>query len=80
METYWVPGVNYLGNYDRWTFAEFTEVYRIESDFEVRVTATKYLNALTEGGFLEKRKISRSNYHINLALNAIVTRENLRGE
>jgi type III restriction enzyme len=39
METYWVPGVNNLKQYGRWAFAEFTEVYQIESDFEVRVTA-----------------------------------------
>ena len=24
MDTYWVPGVNHLGTYGRWTFAEFT--------------------------------------------------------
>ena len=28
MDTYWVPGVNHLGTYGRWAFAEFTEVYR----------------------------------------------------
>lgn len=39
METYWVPGVNNLGNYGRWAFAEFTDVYEIESDFEVRLKA-----------------------------------------
>lgn len=33
METYWVPGVNNLGMYGRWAFAEFTDVYRIESEF-----------------------------------------------
>ena len=37
METYWVPGVNHLGAYGRWAFAEFTEVYQIEADFEARV-------------------------------------------
>jgi type III restriction enzyme len=37
METYWVPGVNHLGSYGRWAFAELTEVYRIQSDFEARV-------------------------------------------
>jgi type III restriction enzyme len=36
METYWVPGVNNLGTYGRWAFAEFTEVYRIESDFKAK--------------------------------------------
>lgn len=33
METYWVPGVNNLGQYGRWAFVEFTEVYQIEADF-----------------------------------------------
>ena len=33
MDTYWVPGVNNLGSYGRWAFAEFTEVYQIEADF-----------------------------------------------
>src|SRR5271170_2477941 len=37
MDTYWVPGVNHLGNYGRWAFSEFTEVYRIESDFKAKV-------------------------------------------
>ncbi len=39
METYWVPGVNNLGTYGRWAFAEFTEVYQIEADFEAKVEA-----------------------------------------
>src|ERR1019366_2648376 len=39
METYWVPGVNNLRNYGRWAFAEFTEVYEIESDFKAKVEA-----------------------------------------
>jgi len=37
METYWVPGVNHLGQYGRWTFAEFTEIYQIETDFAEKV-------------------------------------------
>ena len=39
METYWVPGVNNLGRFGRWAFAEFTDVDQIESDFEARVEA-----------------------------------------
>ena len=39
MENYWVPGVNYHGRYGRWAFAEFTDVYELESDFEARVEA-----------------------------------------
>ncbi len=37
METYWVPGVNHLGSYGRWAFAEFCDVYEIMSDFEAKV-------------------------------------------
>ena len=39
MEAYWVPGVNNHGQYGRWAFAEFIEVYQIEADFEARVEA-----------------------------------------
>jgi type III restriction enzyme len=39
METYWVPGVNHLGAYGRWAFAEFREIYEIGSEFEARVKA-----------------------------------------
>jgi len=37
MDTYWVPGVNNNGQYGRWAFAEFTEIYQIESDFKAKV-------------------------------------------
>jgi type III restriction enzyme len=37
MDTYWVPGVNNLKQYGRWAFAEFTEVYQIETDFAAKV-------------------------------------------
>ncbi len=30
METYWIPGVNNLGQFCRWAFTAFTEVFRIE--------------------------------------------------
>jgi type III restriction enzyme len=39
METYWVPGINHLKTYGRWSFAEFTEVYQIEVDFGEKVEA-----------------------------------------
>ncbi len=38
METYWAPGVNNDGRYGRWAFAEFTDVYEIESDFAAKVS------------------------------------------
>jgi type III restriction enzyme len=37
MDTYWVPAVNHLGTYGRWAFAEFTEIYQIESDFKAKI-------------------------------------------
>ena len=39
MDTYWVPGVNNHGRYGRWAFAEFTDVYEMQSDFEAKVEA-----------------------------------------
>jgi type III restriction enzyme len=39
MEAYWVPGVNNDGQYGRWAFAEFTDAYQIQADFEERVGA-----------------------------------------
>lgn len=33
MRTQWVPGVNALGTFGRWTFAEFRDVYEIEKAF-----------------------------------------------
>ena len=37
MDTYWIPGVNNLGAYGRWAFAEFTDVYQIQFDFEAKL-------------------------------------------
>ena len=37
MENYWIPGVNNLGTYGRWAFAEFGDVYQIEADFAAKV-------------------------------------------
>lgn len=39
METYWIPGVNNHGNYGRWSFAEFADVYEMQSDFAAKVEA-----------------------------------------
>jgi type III restriction enzyme len=49
MDTYWVPGVNHLGAHGRWAFAEFTDVYLIESDFkdEVEDAFDKMIEAAT---------------------------------
>ena len=39
MDTYWVPAVSNLRTLGRWAFAELTEIYRIESDFEAKVAS-----------------------------------------
>ena len=48
MDTYWVPGVNNLKQYGRWAFAEFTEVYQIEADFDAKVESefNKIINSV----------------------------------
>ena len=46
METYWVPGVNIHGRYGRWAFAEFTDVWEMQSDFEAKVQ--EHFNAMID--------------------------------
>jgi len=41
METYWVPGVNTLGTFGRWAFAEFTEVFTIREEFDSLVESLR---------------------------------------
>jgi len=56
----------------------YTKIEFVERDLKVsRLTATKYLEALCAGGFVQKVKVGRTNYYINLALNAILTRAEL---
>lgn len=51
----------------------YTKIEFLQKDLKVsRLTATKYLETLTESGFLEKQKIGRSNYYINHALTGIL--------
>ena len=47
METYWVPGVNNNGQYGRWAFAEFTEVYQIEAEFNSLIDSAAALPPLS---------------------------------
>jgi type III restriction enzyme len=46
MHAYWVPGVNNLGRFGRWAFAEFTSVYEIEADFNKLVAKFCALEAV----------------------------------
>jgi Fic family protein len=52
----------------------YTKIEFLQRDLGVsRLTATKYLEALTAAGLLQKRKIGRWNYFINPALTSILT-------
>jgi type III restriction enzyme len=39
MRAFWVPGVNNLGGFGRWAFAEFTAVYEMEAEFAKLIQA-----------------------------------------
>ena len=47
MEGYWVPGVNNLGTYGRWAFAELTDVWEIQSGLESEIES--HFAAMIEG-------------------------------
>ncbi|MEI6601611.1 MAG: Fic/DOC family N-terminal domain-containing protein, partial [Comamonadaceae bacterium] len=51
----------------------YTKIEFVQRDLGVsRITAAKYLDALTEGGFVHKQRIGRANYYVNLALTAVL--------
>lgn len=53
----------------------YTKIDFLMRDLNIgRITATKYLDALTEDGLLHKEKIGRSNFYINTALYSILTK------
>src|SRR5690625_901166 len=57
----------------------YTKIGFIQHDLGVsRVTATKYLEQLVDGGFLDKHKIGRSNYYINRPLFDVLAGEKMR--
>lgn len=52
----------------------YTRIDFIQRDLQVsRLTATRYLDALTASGFLLKIKMGRNNYYVNQILNTILT-------
>jgi len=54
----------------------YTKIEFMEQSLKVsRLTATKYLEQLVAGGFLQKEKIGRYNYYINKALFKILTED-----
>lgn len=59
--------INHLFNHP------YTKIDLIQRELGIsRITATKYLDELTDGGFLQKQKIGRSNYYVNLTLAGIL--------
>lgn len=51
----------------------YTKIEFVQRDLQVsRLTASKYIEALAEAGFVQKHKIKGSNYYINVALNQIL--------
>jgi Fic family protein len=51
----------------------YTKIDFLQRDLGVsRLTATKYLDALAETGFVRKQKSGRSNYYVNLALSQLL--------
>jgi type III restriction enzyme len=40
MDTYWIPGVNNIGAYGHWVFAEFTDIFMAEENFRIEVDFT----------------------------------------
>ena len=51
----------------------YTKIEFVQRDLGVsRLTATKYMDELAAAGFVQKQKVGRSNYYINLALNQIL--------
>ncbi|MEZ0312706.1 MAG: Fic family protein [Myxococcota bacterium] len=52
----------------------YTKIEFVERDLRVtRLTATKYLNALAQHGFVTRKKAGRSNYYVNDALVRILS-------
>ncbi|MBN4053386.1 Fic family protein [Haliea sp. AH-315-K21] len=57
-------------------FHPYTKVQFVIEQLGVsRITATKYLEALTEKGFITKHKAGRNNYYINEALIQLIMRQ-----
>ena len=40
MDAYWIPGVNHIGSFGRWAFAELTDVHTMQADFEAAFKRT----------------------------------------
>ena len=51
----------------------YTKIEFVQRDLQVsRITATKYMDALANGGFVQKQRVGRRNYYVNTALNGVL--------
>ncbi len=54
----------------------YTRIEFVQRDLNVsRLTATKYMEALADDGFVQKHKVGRSNYYVNVAINDILLKK-----
>ena len=59
----------------------YTKIEFVEKDIGVsRITAAKHLEALVKHGFVEKKKIGRTNFYINRPLFNLLTQVSLIDE
>jgi Fic family protein len=59
----------------------YTKIEFVEKDLDVsRITAAKHLEALVKHGFVEKKKIGRTNFYINRPLFNLLTQISLNDE
>jgi type III restriction enzyme len=47
MDSYWIPAVNNLGTQGRWAFAEFREVFQLETDLTDKIESE--FNRMVDG-------------------------------
>ena len=62
-------------------FHPYTKVQFLVDQLSIsRITATKYLNQLTDHGFVSKFKMGRTNYYVNEALVRLIIAQEKEGE
>ncbi len=59
METRWVAGVNNLGTFGRWAFAEFTDVWEMEDEFAAKI-AEEFEKMIPEGDGVTSMRYNES--------------------
>ena len=63
METRWIPGVNRLGTYGRWSFVELRDVYTMREDIKTRLLIHGEFERQT-GRFLQAARAEAARYLI----------------